>query len=103
MSNRSGPQQAATHRHLDDAARVGQPEHDGQDTTVRDPDYSQYRVPPGTRVRLADHDPEDAGPYSAEDEMLEELERQRDRLSEWQERLFAEEERSLLIVLQAMD
>ena len=103
MSKRDGPEQAATHQRLDEAARVGQPEHEGQATTVREPEYPRYRVAPGDPVHLADMDPEDSGPYTGQDEMLEELERQRDRISELQERLLAEEERSLLIVLQAMD
>lgn len=68
-----------------------------------DPSYPTYRVEPGSRVKLADVNPDESGGYGSEEEGLEELERQRERIRDLQERLFAEEKHSLLIVLQAMD
>lgn len=57
---------------------------------------------PGKKVRLKDYDPDDRGDYDkaqarAEEQKLE------DRLAALQERLYAEGQQSLLIVLQAMD
>src|SRR5918998_6904711 len=66
-------------------------------------DFARYRVEPGERFSLADHDPADTGSFGDEDE----VERERDglvaQITELQERLYAEERRSLLIVLQGID
>jgi PPK2 family polyphosphate:nucleotide phosphotransferase len=67
------------------------------------PDYPRYRVKPGQKISLADIDPDETEHYTDEAPALEELEEQRRNISDLQERLFAEEKRSLLIVLQAMD
>src|SRR5215212_2520356 len=67
------------------------------------PDFARYRVEPGERFSLAEHDAADTGPFAGE----EEVERERDglveQISQLQERLYAEERRSLLIVLQVID
>jgi PPK2 family polyphosphate:nucleotide phosphotransferase len=62
-----------------------------------------YRVEPGARVRLADHDANDTGNYHDSSEAAPKLAEDVKRLDQLQERLYAENARSLLIVLQAMD
>jgi PPK2 family polyphosphate:nucleotide phosphotransferase len=60
-------------------------------------------VRPGAKVRLRDIDPDATGGYSSKEETLERLNVLRQRLSTLQEALYAEDKRSVLIVLQAMD
>ena len=67
------------------------------------PDYPRYRVHPQEKIKLADIDPNTCEDYKNKKNVETELEYQRDRLSQLQERLYAENKRSLLIVLQAMD
>jgi PPK2 family polyphosphate:nucleotide phosphotransferase len=62
-----------------------------------------YRLDPGNRVDLKDFDPEDKGPFGDKDEARAETDQDREKLIELQERLYAERQRSLLIVLQGMD
>src|SRR5215216_4681326 len=62
-----------------------------------------YRVEPGEEISLADLDTDDTGPYEDREEAEAELERCADRIAELQERLYAEEKRSLLVVLQGID
>jgi PPK2 family polyphosphate:nucleotide phosphotransferase len=66
------------------------------------PDFARYRVEPGEEVTLADHDPAAAGDYDA-DEAREELDGLTDRIADLQARLYAEERRSVLVVLQGID
>ena len=66
------------------------------------PDFARYRIEPDERFALADHDPRDTNGMAA-DEVEQEYEELRARLADLQERLYAEEERSLLIVLQGID
>src|SRR5687768_16987203 len=61
-----------------------------------------FLAAPGTPVRLADIDPDDTGGVSKSDGKSE-LERLEPILDDLQERLYIESERSVLIVLQAMD
>jgi PPK2 family polyphosphate:nucleotide phosphotransferase len=61
------------------------------------------RVKPGTQVRLKDFDTADTGKYSTKKSAQGDLDSDRLELSELQERLYAEDKRSLLIVLQGMD
>lgn len=67
-------------------------------------DVSPYLVPPGTRVVLADHDPDAKtgfeGGKKAGKRALAPL---NDRLSELQRRLWAESKQSLLVAIQAID
>lgn len=67
-------------------------------------DVSRYRVPPDSRVTLADHDPNSnsgfEGGKKAGKEALNPLS---ERLSELQRRLWAESRQSLLVVIQAID
>ena len=74
-------------------------------TKIAPPDPEQYCIPPRQPIRLADFSPDDAGEYGPDGKEAgkEELKRQRKRLIELQDRLFAEEQRSLLVVVQATD
>jgi PPK2 family polyphosphate:nucleotide phosphotransferase len=67
------------------------------------PNYPLYRVDPDRPIRLADLDPEESEQYGGKKDVADELEHQRQRISDLQERLYAENKQSLLIVLQAMD
>jgi PPK2 family polyphosphate:nucleotide phosphotransferase len=67
------------------------------------PDYPRYRVKPGQPISLADIDPNTTEHYRHKEDAEKELKKQCDRLQELQERLYAENQRSLLVVLQAMD
>ena len=62
-----------------------------------------YRVHPGTRVDLAAIDPDQSEHYASKADVTDELKRQQKRIGALQERLYAENRRSLLVVLQAMD
>ncbi|WP_339364566.1 polyphosphate kinase 2 family protein [Aliterella atlantica] len=67
------------------------------------PNYPRYRVKPKEEVALSDINPNTCEQYKKKKDVEEELQYQRDRLGLLQERLYAENKRSLLIVLQAMD
>src|SRR5579862_4513132 len=62
-------------------------------------------VEPGKKVRLSDIDPDDKGPFADKNDPDVAKRRDRDRaiLADLQEKLYAEGQRSLLVVLQAMD
>lgn len=62
-----------------------------------------FLVKPGRHVDLRAIDPGDTGPHLHKANVKEELERQRCRIETLQERLYAEHQRSVLIVLQAID
>ena len=67
-------------------------------------DYRRrYAVTPGNRVDLNAYDPNDPRASKNKDETEDELESLREELVELQERFYAWDKRSLLIVLQAMD
>jgi polyphosphate kinase 2 (PPK2 family) len=68
-----------------------------------EPDYPRYRVEPGTAFGLLDVDPGETEHYSGKKDVRQQLEAQRGRIAELQERLYAENRQGLLIVLQAMD
>lgn len=63
----------------------------------------RFMVTPGARVRLRDLDPDDTPGIADKEESLTRLARNIKRLSELQYTLYAENRRSLLVVLQAMD
>ena len=84
-------------------ANVMSPETIAGENPPPKPDYPRYRVHPGEKIELADIDPDTCEDYKNKKDVEVELEYQRDRLSQLQERLYAENKRSLLIVLQAMD
>jgi len=66
-------------------------------------DFARYRVEPGEPFSLAAHDPADTGGLSGPDEVTREYELLHDRIADLQDRLYAEEKQSLLIVLQGID
>jgi PPK2 family polyphosphate:nucleotide phosphotransferase len=68
-----------------------------------EPDYPRYRVEPGGRASLAAIDPDETEHYRKKKDVARELKKQRRRIQDLQERLYAENERGMLIVLQAMD
>ncbi len=63
----------------------------------------ELMVKPGARVKLSDHDPESTPGFRNKEEAVEALEKSIARLGELQFLLYAEDKRSLLVVLQAMD
>jgi hypothetical protein len=68
-----------------------------------EPNYPRYRVEPGGRASLAAIDPDETEHYRKKKDVARELQKQRRRIQDLQERLYAENERGMLIVLQAMD
>src|SRR4051794_14111174 len=64
-----------------------------------------HRVAPGSTLDLDDIDPQDKGPFDGKNdpEVLARLDKDLSRLSELQERLYAEQKRALLVILQARD
>src|SRR5215211_6983989 len=67
------------------------------------PDFARYRVEPDETFSLADHDPRDTGGLDGPTEIESEYERLHAEIADLQERLYAEERRSLLMVLQGID
>jgi PPK2 family polyphosphate:nucleotide phosphotransferase len=67
------------------------------------PGNPRYRVEPGSPIRLADIDPDESEGYKKKKQVAKELKHQRARITDLQARLYAEHQRGLLIVLQAMD
>ena len=63
----------------------------------------QVRVKPGARVRLEEHDPDDAGGLRDKAEAEKPMQKNLARLSDLQYLLYAENRRALLVVLQAAD
>jgi PPK2 family polyphosphate:nucleotide phosphotransferase len=94
---------AATDKVLGEANDVTHPERTVVQEPPPEPDYPRFRVEPGTRTRLAEVDPDESEHYGRKKDVNEELRRHRDRISDLQARLYGEQRRSLLIVLQAMD
>jgi PPK2 family polyphosphate:nucleotide phosphotransferase len=62
-----------------------------------------YRVGPQAKVRLVEQDPADTGTYESADEAREELAQLVEQIADLQARLYAEDKRSLLVVLQGID
>lgn len=87
---------------LRDAAQSLKPEQVAGDKPAK-PNYPQYRVEPGAKISLADFDPDASEHYKKKKEVEAELEECLLRISQLQQRLYAENQRSMLIVLQAMD
>jgi PPK2 family polyphosphate:nucleotide phosphotransferase len=66
-------------------------------------DYDQFRVRPGTKVKLGDIDPGYKDDHASREDAQGEIDAQAQRLRELQYLLYAEHRRALLICLQAMD
>jgi PPK2 family polyphosphate:nucleotide phosphotransferase len=63
----------------------------------------QFRVRPGTKVRLKEIDPAFKDRHESHEEATEEIEDYQKKLGEYQKLLYAEQRHSLLICLQGMD
>lgn len=72
-------------------------------TTAHHLDHTPYLVPPGTNVRLDDHDPRDTGGFSGKKEAKQALREDISNLAEMQELLWASAEYGVLIIFQALD
>jgi PPK2 family polyphosphate:nucleotide phosphotransferase len=94
---------SAADRATEQAATVTRPERLVVEQPPPDPDYPRYRVEPGSRLRLAEVDPDESEHYRRKKDVADALKQQRERIADLQARLYAEKRRSLLIVLQAMD
>ncbi|HYZ15718.1 MAG TPA: polyphosphate kinase 2 family protein [Candidatus Acidoferrum sp.] len=67
-------------------------------------DYrKRFRVEPGNKVHLRDIDASSTGKHASEAEAKEEIDADGERLRKLQDVLYAENKRSLLIIVQAMD
>ena len=102
----ASPPRSSTHAAADvtdQAAHIAAPEQLVVAEPPPEPNYPRYRVEPDSDFRLQDVDPDESEQYQRKKEVNDELKRQRDRIAELQARLYAEQQRSLLIVLQAMD
>ena len=66
-------------------------------------EFARYRVEPGEDFAIAEHDAGDTGDWTGKEEIEPEYDGLRQQIADLQERLFAEEKRSLLIVLQGID
>lgn len=66
-------------------------------------DLEQFKVSPRSKVRLADFDPGDTAGIDRKSDGIALLASNVERLEELQERLHAEDRRSLLVVLQGLD
>jgi PPK2 family polyphosphate:nucleotide phosphotransferase len=67
------------------------------------PHFAQYRVEPGTPVSLDDADPSDTARDDDPEEAWAEITELQEHIAGLQERLYAEDERALLVVLQGID
>jgi PPK2 family polyphosphate:nucleotide phosphotransferase len=67
------------------------------------PDFDRYRVQEGEDVNLAEHDSADTASYDDPEEARDELTGLVEQIADLQARLYAEERRSLLVVLQGID
>ena len=66
-------------------------------------DHHAVRVKPGSNVRLRDFNPDDSGDFKNDKDARALLEKDVERLYELQEKLYADNRYSLLVVLQGMD
>ena len=67
------------------------------------PKLNRYLVPPDTKIKLADYDPDETGKFKSKSQADTVLEKHREQLFELQELMYAEDKHSVLVVLQAMD
>jgi PPK2 family polyphosphate:nucleotide phosphotransferase len=65
--------------------------------------HDELIVPPGKKVRLKDFDPGSTGKFHHKDEVEEKLITDIGRLAEYQDVLYAQNTRALLIIFQALD
>lgn len=67
------------------------------------PNYFRYRITPERPIILANFNPNESESYNSKGDVKKELKKQCKRLAKLQERLYAQNKYSLLVVLQAMD
>src|SRR5919202_1056976 len=67
------------------------------------PGLDRYLVDPDERISLAELDTADTTGFADREEALEDLAAHAERIADLQARLYAEEERALLVVLQGID
>lgn len=65
--------------------------------------FSAYEITNGKKFRLKDHDPKETGRFRSESHGKKRLEDDVDVLSELQQKLYAQDRWSILIVIQGMD
>lgn len=66
-------------------------------------DYQQFLAPAGKLIKLADFDADFTGDYKNKDEARADLEHQRERIAALQEKMYAQNTQSLVVIFQAMD
>jgi len=91
-----------THEDISRAIQTKAPEKVVVEDPPPEPDYPRYRVEPGNKASLAAIAPDETEHYRKKKDVARELEKQRRRIQDLQERLYAENERGMQIVLQAM-
>src|SRR5947209_7443173 len=65
--------------------------------------FKRYLVPPHKKVKLSDYDPDETPKFKSEAEADAAVDKQRAKLFELQQLMYAEDKHSLLVVLQGMD
>ena len=65
--------------------------------------FKRYLVPPHKKVKLSDYDPDETPKFKSEAEADSAVDKQRAKLFELQQLMYAEDKHSLLVVLQGMD
>ena len=66
-------------------------------------DFARYRVEPGEHFSITEHDAADLDSFDDRDEVVTQFDGLVTQIADFQERLYAEEMRSLLLVLQGID
>ncbi len=64
---------------------------------------SDFRIRPGKKFRLKDHDPDDTGRFRSKEDARKRLEEGIERMRVLQEKLYAQDRWSVLLIFQAMD
>ena len=65
--------------------------------------YKQFLAPDGKRIKLADLDADFTENYKNKEEALADLQKQRERIADFQEKMYAQNTQALLVIFQAMD
>ncbi len=66
-------------------------------------DISDFRIKEGRKVKLSEINTSDTGKYNSKTDAQEKLEENIERMAEMQDKLYAQDRYSVLIILQAMD
>ncbi|MGZ4790210.1 MAG: PPK2 family polyphosphate kinase, partial [Terriglobales bacterium] len=67
------------------------------------PKINDYLVPPHTKIKLSDYDPDDTGKFRSKEHADDILSKHQQKLSSLQELLYADASHGLLVVLQGLD